>query len=128
MYAANLNGSITAYTYRTVFDDSQLRTIIIYIVTVWFCLPAAADHRYVVRVDTALETLHVSAYFVSPVEVLRARHGAAGRFLVDAADCETGRPLLRRGRSLSSPQDAIPCIDYVVDLRGAAAAERRGLQ
>ena len=125
MYALNLNGSITAITYRTVFDDSQLRTIIIYIVAVVFCTPAAAAHRYTVRVDTALDTLRVSARFNAPVDSVRARHRSAARFLVDAADCETGRPLERRGRTLVPVEDAVSCVDYVIDLRSAAAAERR---
>ena len=102
-----------------------MRTIIIYIVTVVLCAPAVAAHHYVVRVDAALETLRVSARFASPVNSVRARHRVAARFLLEAADCDTGLPLERRGRTLTSTQGPIECIDYVVDLRNAAAAERR---
>ncbi len=102
-----------------------MRTIIIYIIAAVFCAPAAAAHQYVVRIDAGLETLRVSARFASPVDAVRARHRTAGRFLLEAADCETGLPLERRGRTLTSPQGTTSCIDYVVDLRSAAAAERR---
>jgi len=121
----NLNGSITRYTNCPPIDETQLRTIIICIVALLFSGPAAAAHHYTVHVDAALDTLRVTARFASPVQSVRARHGSAGRFLLEAADCETGLPLERRGRTLTSPQTSISCIDYVVDLRGAAAAERR---
>ena len=86
---------------------------------------AAAAHQYVVRVDAALETLRVSARFASPVDSVRARHNSAGRFLPQAEDCESGLPLDRRGRTLTSPQGSFSCIDYTVNLREAAAVERR---
>jgi hypothetical protein len=81
-----------------------LRTIIICIVALLFSGPAAAAHHYTVHVDAALDTLRVTARFASPVQSVRARHGSAGRFLLEAADCETGLPLERRGRTLTSPQ------------------------
>jgi hypothetical protein len=121
----NLNGSITAYTYQPAHDGTYLRTIIIYIISVLYWVPAAAAHQYVVRFDAGLVTLRVSARFASPVDSVRARDRSAGRFLLEAADCDTGLPLERRGRTLASTQGPIGCIDYVVDLRNAAATERR---
>jgi hypothetical protein len=102
-----------------------LRTIIICILAALSCAPAAAAHQYSVHVDATLKTLRVSARFDSPVDSLRARHSSAGRFLLGATDCETGMPLEKRGRALSSPRNSFFCVEYVVDLRGAAAAERR---
>jgi hypothetical protein len=86
---------------------------------------AAADYEYSVRVDASLDTLHVVGRFAAEVDAVRARHSTAQRFLLDATDCTTGRPLERRNRELSASHGSLSCIDYVVDLRRAAAAERR---
>ena len=120
-----LNASITACTYYPAYHETHLRTIIIYIVALLSCAPAAAAHQYIVHVDATLETLRVSARFDSPADSLRARHSSADRFLLGAEDCETGLPLERRGRALASPRNSFSCVDYVVDLRSAAAADRR---
>lgn len=85
---------------------------------------AASAHDYGVRVDASLDTLHVVARFARQVDAVRARHSSARRFLLDATDCKTGLPLERRGRELSASQGSLSCIDYVVDLKSAAAAER----
>ena len=66
---------------------------------------AATDdaHRYVVSIDASLETLRVEARFAAPVTRLRARSRSAYRYLERAADCDTGKSLDARGRTLELP-------------------------
>lgn len=90
-----------------------------------FSAPAVGAHQYTVDVDAELRRLHVTAHFATPVDAVRARHRSAGRFLMDATECETGLALERRGRELSAPRGALSCMSYSVDLRDAASAERR---
>jgi len=66
----------------------------------------------------------VEARFDQPVKSIYARSQDAGRFLRDASDCETDKPLVARARRLSLPDAGIQCLRYSVDLRQAAQAER----
>jgi len=86
---------------------------------------AGAVHEYTVGIDANLETMRVTARFAAPVDDVRARSGAAARFLDGARACDTDQSLGNRGRRFELPRTGVTCIDYVVDLKQAAAAERR---
>ena len=86
---------------------------------------ASVVHEYTVSIDAKLETMRVAARFAAPVEDVRARSGAARRYLASAQTCDTDQPLGIRGRRFELPRTGVTCIDYVVDLKQAAAAERR---
>jgi hypothetical protein len=85
----------------------------------------ADEHEYTVRFDGDLDELRIEAQFASPVGELRVRSREGGRFLKHASDCQTGRTYTRRGRHLEIPTAGTTCVTYVVDLRSAAADERR---
>ena len=78
-----------------------------------------------IEVDAALQTLHVEARFAQPVGRIRARAPDAGTYLTGASDCMDDVELVSRGRRIDVPAGGIRCLDYVVDLAAAAAAERR---
>ena len=86
---------------------------------------AAAVHEYAIRINADLATMRVVARFAAPVDDVRARSGAAGRYLDSARNCDDDQSLGNRGRRLELPRTGVTCINYVVDLRRAAAAERR---
>ena len=77
------------------------------------------------RLDGALDKLRVEARFASPVRELRVRSREGGRYLENASDCRSGQIFPQRGRHLEIPQEGTTCVEYVVDLRSAAADERR---
>jgi hypothetical protein len=119
---------------KAVVFAFQMRTIIINsipIIVGWAVgLTAAAgshaaEHEYTVRLDSGLDELHVEARFAAPVDELRVRSREGSRFLEYASDCQTGRAYGKRGRHLEIPESGTMCIEYVVDLRSAAADERR---
>lgn len=83
----------------------------------------AAAHEYVVSIDAELAELRVMARFAAPPGRITARSRSAGRYLDDARDCESGDKIRRRGRQLVIDDD-LRCLEYRVDLRGAARAER----
>lgn len=86
---------------------------------------AADSHRYVVRVDSDLQSLEVHARFAEPVRSIRARDNNAGRYLSNLRNCDTGVALRTRGRRVLVPERGLTCIRYSVDLARAASAERR---
>jgi hypothetical protein len=86
---------------------------------------ATVVHEYTISVDADLETMRVTARFDVPVHEVRARSGSAGRYLDSAMNCDTDEALGSRGRRLELPQPGVSCIHYVVNLKQAAAAERR---
>lgn len=114
---------------------TTLRTIIIHKTALAllcgssYALPAPAHagpvYRYTIEVDRALSTLRVEARFEEAVEHVRARSRNAGEFLVTAQDCERDAAIAFRDRRFDLPEGGIACLEYVVDLRAAAAAERR---
>jgi hypothetical protein len=119
---------------KAVIFVAQMRTIIINSIPIILgCVAGlitaansrAAEHEYTVRFDSDLGEMHVEAQFAEPVSELRVRSREGGRFLKRAADCETGRTFEKRGRHLEIAPSTTPCIEYVVDLRSAAADERR---
>ena len=82
-------------------------------------------YEYTVSIDADLETMRVGARFAAPVDDVRARSGSAGRYLDGARDCDTDQSLGNRGRRLELPRAGVICVDYAIDLKRAAAAERR---
>ncbi len=106
-----------------------MRTIIIKGLVVVALVTAASshatEHQYTVRFDGDLDELHVEAVFATPVDEMRVRSREGGRFLKRASDCENDRSYAKRGRHLEIPPAGTTCVAYVVDLRSAAADERR---
>jgi hypothetical protein len=86
----------------------------------------SATHEYVVAVDAALTRLAVTARYATHVTHIAARSRSAARFLESATTCDSSSALAARGRSLALPDTGIDCLLYSIDLRGAAAADRRG--
>ena len=85
---------------------------------------AGAEHAYTVEVDAALTRLEVTLRPAKAVTRLRARSDRAARYIGDVSGCE-GERVLVRGRRIESERQSIDCIRYSVDLRGAAASDRR---
>jgi hypothetical protein len=83
-----------------------------------------AAHNYDIEVSNDLETMTVEARFDRSIDRISARSQDAGRFLRDAEDCDSGKPLDSRSRYLSLPVGGIRCLRYTVDLGSAARAER----
>jgi len=81
--------------------------------------------EYSVRVDSALHELRVEAHFTVPVRTIAARSRDAHRHISNVRDCATGKRIRTRGRRMLLPQNGLRCITYRVDLRQAAAADRR---
>lgn len=104
-----------------LFSSCFLRTILIIVLTASATLVCADE--YLVRVDARLATLQVEARFDSPVFTISARARDAGQYLRAASDCNS--TLEHRSRRLLIPESGIRCLQYSVDLRAAAAAERR---
>jgi len=86
---------------------------------------AGVVHEYTISIDADLDTMRVAARFAAPVDDVRARSGSAGGFLDSAQNCDTDQFLGNRGRRLELPRTGVTCVNYVVDLKRAAAAERR---
>jgi hypothetical protein len=85
----------------------------------------AATHEYVVTVDADMRRMHVEARFGAPVERVSARMDDAGDFLSDVGTCKKGERIRIRNKRMLLPNEGISCLHYSVDLRGAAAIERR---
>ena len=101
----------------TVFS----RTILIFA-----CASSVADaHEYIVHVDDSMQRMEVEARFDERVTRIAARSDDAGRYLIDAEKCHSGRRLQADGRRLRVPAGGIDCLRYSVDLERAARDERR---
>lgn len=85
----------------------------------------AATNEYVVTVDEGLRHMQVEARFSAPVSRISARSRDAGKFLSSARNCGNNERLRVRWRRLRLPDEGLSCLQYTVDLAGAAAAERR---
>ena len=108
-----------------IINETQLRLVAVVVLSLGsVCAHAAVVHEYSVSIDSALETMRVTAKFGAPVRDVRARSRDAGRYFDDARNCESGESLHNRGRRLDT-DDGISCLSYAVDLARAAAAERR---
>jgi hypothetical protein len=82
-------------------------------------------HAYTVEVDADLRRLQIEARFSRPVSHISARSGSAGKFLLDAHDCNHGRQLVTAGRRIVTRETGVRCLSYVVDLQRAAQTEKR---
>ncbi|HZD51642.1 MAG TPA: hypothetical protein VE175_01225 [Woeseiaceae bacterium] len=101
----------------------------IHAAAVLVCFAAAsADagevHEYRVEVDSSLSRMHVSARFASPADSITAKSSAAGKYLIDARDCDGPSPIRLRNRRMMLPVDGIRCMSYTVDLAGAGHHHR----
>jgi hypothetical protein len=85
----------------------------------------AVTHEYVVTVDADMRQMQVEARFGEPVERVSARLDNAGDFLSGVGTCKEGERIRIRNQRMLLPRDGISCLRYSVDLRGAAAIERR---
>ena len=79
---------------------------------------AAEIYEYTVSLNDELTRATVHARFPGGVNRVTARHRGADAYLLDAADCESGKPLATNGRSLRI-QGELSCLAYSVDLREA---------
>ncbi|MDH3804624.1 MAG: hypothetical protein OEU90_04025, partial [Gammaproteobacteria bacterium] len=77
---------------------------------------SAAIHIYTIEVDAALSRMEVVARFAAPANAISARSRDAGRFLLDARDCDNGDQISNRGRRLTISGNGIRCLSYAVDL------------
>ena len=85
---------------------------------------AAEVHEYTVTVDYSLSNLFVEARFSSLVDSVTARSRSAGKYLVDARNCEEAKQIRLRNRRMMLPDDGISCLNYTVDLKRAASEYR----
>ena len=83
-----------------------------------------AAHEYTITIDNKLRNMTVEARFDRPIKYISARSGYAQKFLREARDCNSGRELESRSRSLRLPSAGIRCLKYTVDLQRAARSER----
>jgi len=83
---------------------------------------AQADeaHQYRVSIDEAMQRMVVEARFGSSVDTVTARSRDAGEFLADVRDCDDASPIRLRNQRMMLPAGGIRCMNYTVDLAGAA--------
>ena len=86
---------------------------------------AGTLHEYTVTVDAELKRLDVEARFDGKVLSVGARSRRASRYLTDFRYCGADVQIRIRNRRLIVPAGGLDCMSYSVDLRAAAAAERR---
>jgi hypothetical protein len=81
-------------------------------------------HYYTISVDYTLSRLWVEARFSPSVDGVTARSRDAGKFLMDARDCDSAEQIKMRNRRMLLPANGIRCMNYTVDLERAARIER----
>jgi hypothetical protein len=81
-------------------------------------------HYYTITVDYTLTRLWVEARFRPSVDTVTARSRDAGKFLIDARDCESSEQIRMRNRRMLLPAKGITCMNYTVDLERAGRQER----
>lgn len=81
-------------------------------------------HHYTISVDYTLSRLWTEARFSPSVNSVSARAQDAGRYLLDARDCDSSEQIRLRNRRLLLPANGIRCMNYTVDLDRAARQER----
>jgi hypothetical protein len=86
---------------------------------------AGANHEYRVEIDADMRHMWVEARFREPVDSVTAKSNDAGDFLVAAWDCGNDNPIRLRNRRMMLPVSGITCMNYTVDLEGAARHERQ---
>lgn len=86
-------------------------------------------HQYRITVDPSMSRMAVEARFGVPVDTVTAKSDAAGKYLTEAWDCGDASPIRMRNRRMMLPYEGIRCMNYTVDLEGAARSARynRGL-
>jgi len=94
-----------------------------------YCGSAAAAqspevHRYTISIDYTLSRLWVEARFSPIVDSVTARSRDAGRYLIDARNCDSSEQISMRNRRMLLPAHGIRCMNYTVDLERAARQER----
>ncbi|GMR16956.1 MAG: hypothetical protein BMS9Abin32_002 [Gammaproteobacteria bacterium] len=82
---------------------------------------AAQNHEYTVTVDDSLSRLFVEARFGAVIDAVTARSGKAGKYLIDVRGCNDSRRIRMRNRRMMLPDAGSTCLNYTVDLAGAAA-------
>ncbi len=88
-------------------------------------MPSPDIHYYTITVDYTLSRLWVEARFSPSVDGVTARSRHAGKFLIDARDCDSSEQLRMRNRRMLLPEKGIRCMNYTVDLERAARQERQ---
>jgi len=81
-------------------------------------------HYYTITIDYTLTRLWAEVRFRPSVDSVTARSREAGRFLIDARDCESSEQIRMRNRRMLLPARGISCMNYTVDLDRAAREER----
>ncbi len=81
-------------------------------------------HYYTISIDYTLSRLWVEARFSPSVDSVTARSQDAGKFLIDARDCDSSEQIRMRNRRMLLPANGIRCMNYTVDLERAARQER----
>lgn len=85
----------------------------------------AETHEYYVSVSDDMQRLSVEAHFAEPIRSISARSSDAYRFLVNARQCGSDKPIRTRNGRMQLPSAGVTCIQYEVDLERAARSERR---
>jgi hypothetical protein len=85
----------------------------------------AAEHHYVVSVDSEMRNMQVVAEFSNAVDYVAARDNDASSYLLNVHDCESDERVRLRNRRMLLPKNGSRCLRYSVNLRQAARAERR---
>lgn len=86
---------------------------------------AGRSHDYTITVDAELSRLDVTARFGGTVNDIAVRAKSAARFLIDAVDCDSGKPVEIRGRRMLLPDAGSRCLTYSVNLARLVRAEKR---
>jgi len=81
-------------------------------------------HYYTISIDYTLSRLWVEARFSPTVDSVTARSRDAGKFLIDARNCDSSEQIRMRNRRMLLPAKGIRCMNYTVDLERAARQER----
>lgn len=87
--------------------------------------PVPDIHYYTITIDYAMSRLWVEARFSPSVHSVTARSHDAGKFLIDARECENPGQIRMRNQRMLLPAIGIRCMYYTVDLERAARQERR---
>ena len=110
---------------QSEFVKKFSRTILISACFATLPVSEANTHEYTVRIDAELKRMTVEARFEPAATRVSARSRSAGDYLETATDCDSGKRLASRQRTLRLPAAGIRCLDYTVDLDRAASDERR---
>ena len=85
----------------------------------------ALTHEYVITVDANMSSMQVEATFGTRVQAITARSSDARKFIREVRNCDNDSGIRIRDGRMRLPDDGLSCLRYSVDLRKAAAAERR---